>query len=215
MSRLTGLGALLLLGFALSVPAVLARTTPADAPSAHASHSAQTFKTHLASRNHCAAAQSRWRRHYAPFTRRLAHRKGEVRQRFDAVVTQLVAARLPAEYAAIPFVESHNRANARSGLGPAGLWQFTAQTARNHGLKVNGKVDERMDAERSTRAAVKYLKYLHRKFKGDWEHVLMAFNAGEGRFLAHRRQGKGLSPITRVYPRKVEAIVCNVLETER
>ncbi len=174
------------------------------------------FKRHLADKAPCTSARKKWMRHYAPYTRQLRTTNGRGRLLFNSVLTKMHTAGLPSEYALIPFVESHYVPSTRSALGPAGLWQFTARTARHHGLKVGGKQDERMNPNRSTDAAIKYLRYLHRKFKGHTESVLMAFNAGEGRLIASRRKhGRKLSGITHVYPDKVTAISCNVLQQTR
>lgn len=180
---------------------------------AHAERTASnTFRGHLANPDPCTGASRIWLRHYAPYTRQLKTRDGRVSTLFNTVVEKMVAAGLPTEYALIPFVESHFNPGSRSLLGPAGLWQFTAQTARNHGLTVTGKRDDRMDATRSTDAAIRYLRYLHRKFKGDEDSILMAFNAGEGRLLSSRRKsGKHLSFVTHVYPDKIQAIACNIV----
>ena len=116
---------------------------------------------------------------------------------------------LPSEFALIPFVESRYRANARSKGGPAGLWQFTAGTARRHGMRVQGRVDERLSVVASTEAAVRYLSRLHRMFGRDWQKTVMAYNAGEGALRASRRKGAArLSGITRSYPVKLHAIAC-------
>ena len=170
------------------------------------------FESHLASRG-CDDASATWRRHYAPFVRRLIDPRDPALARFDYVLTRISEAGLPSEYAIIPFVESHYEPDQRSGIGPAGLWQFTAQTARAHGLKIGGGRDDRMSMEASTRAAVIYLKTLHRQFGGKWRTTVMAYNAGDGRMrMAQRRGGAGLSFITRIYPDKIHAIACDILD---
>lgn len=170
------------------------------------------FQAHLASPG-CDDASSTWRRHYAPFVRRLIDPRDPALARFDYVLTRMSNAGLPAEYALIPFVESHYEPDQRSSEGPAGLWQFTAATARLHGLKVGGGGDDRMSLEASTRAAVTYLKTLHRQFGGNWRTTVMAYNAGDGRMrMAQRRGGAGLSFITRIYPDKIHAIACDILD---
>lgn len=170
------------------------------------------FESHLAS-PHCGDASATWRRHYAPFVRRLIDPRDPALARFDYVLGRMNDAGLPSEYALIPFVESHYEPDQRSSIGPSGLWQFTSQTARAHGLHVGGGRDDRLSMEASTRAAVTYLKTLHRQFGGNWRTTVMAYNAGDGRMRsAQRRGGAGLSFITRVYPDKIHAIACDILD---
>lgn len=170
------------------------------------------FESHLASRG-CDDASATWRRHYAPFVRRLIDPRDPALARFDYVLARMADAGLPSEYALIPFVESHYEPDQRSSEGPAGLWQFTAATARLHGLKVGTGRDDRLALEASTRAAVTYLKNLHRQFGGNWRTTVMAYNAGDGRMrIAQRRGGAGLSFITRIYPDKIHAIACDILD---
>lgn len=161
----------------------------------------------------CGKAPRRWRAHYGDVPKRLrSPREQQLRGHFAQVIDALHAAGLPSEFALIPFVESRYRPNARSPGGQVGLWQFTAATARRNGLAVRSGHDERLDPAASTRAAVRYLKRLHRMFGKDWRWTAMAYNAGEGAARKARRKGgtQGLSPITRHYPDKLHALACLV-----
>ncbi|MBJ6983109.1 lytic transglycosylase domain-containing protein [Luteimonas sp. MC1750] len=175
----------------------------------------------------CEDASPRWRQHFAHVPDQLVSTEGEVLPLFGYVVEALRAAHLPTEYALIPFVESGYRPGARSGSGPAGLWQFIAVTARNHDIPVRSGYDGRLSPVDATRAAVRYLKTLHGMFAGDWRLAVMAFNAGEYRVLgALRRHGQraadadpegleSLAGITRSYVRKLHALSCLMVEAGR
>lgn len=97
---------------------------------------------------------------------------------------------LPTDLKYLSIVESALNPVAISRSGAGGLWQFMKPTARECGLKISSYVDERMDPEKSTRAAVRYLKQLYGEFN-DWELVMAAYNAGPGRVRsAMKRSGK-------------------------
>ncbi len=86
---------------------------------------------------------------------------------------------LPVQLKYLAIVESKLNPKALSPAGARGLWQLMPFTARDLGLKVTGKTDERISTYTSTVAAAKYLKDLFELY-GDWLLVLAAYNSGPG-----------------------------------
>jgi membrane-bound lytic murein transglycosylase D len=120
----------------------------------------------------------------------------------------------PAALVWLGEVESAFDPQARSPAGAAGMFQFMAPTAKAQGLSLAPR-DERLDAEKSARAAAKYLRYLHGRF-GEWRLALAAYNAGETRVnnLLARTKSRSYSAIasrlpaeTQLYVPKVEATI--------
>ena len=83
---------------------------------------------------------------------------------------------LPPDLAYIVLVESALSNDSESSAGAAGLWQFTAATARGYGLRVSDGVDERLNTAKSTRAACKYIRELILDF-GAGSSVMLALAA--------------------------------------
>ena len=102
---------------------------------------------------------------------------------FDIMDAVLVENNLPKELKYLAVIESQLKTNARSWAGAVGPWQFMPATARNMGLKVSRKIDERRDFYKSTYAASKYLTSLFALY-GDWLLVIAAYNGGPGKVNA-------------------------------
>ena len=105
------------------------------------------------------------------------------------IVDALKREGLPEELSWLPLIESGYKVKALSHSRALGLWQFIPSTGYKFGLSRDRWVDERMDPQESTEAAILYLKRLHELF-GDWITALAAYNCGEGKVLKKIRQQK-------------------------
>lgn len=79
--------------------------------------------------------------------------------------------------AALIHVESSFNPKAVSRKGAVGLMQLLPDTARRFGLKSKKDL---FVPEKNIEAGIRYLKWLNKRFSGDVQKILAAYNAGEG-----------------------------------
>lgn len=116
---------------------------------------------------------------------------------------------MPDDIKYLAIVESGLNPRAKSPVGAMGLWQFMPATGGEYKLYVNKHIDDRMDPEKATEAAVKYLKALHRMF-GDWEMALAAYNCGPGNVRKAIRRSGGKRSFWGIYnylPRETRSYI--------
>jgi soluble lytic murein transglycosylase-like protein len=124
------------------------------------------------------------------FTKQLQVRDRDITARALAAHKDLETVRrileqenVPPDLVYMALVESDFLTNSVSVKGAAGLWQFMGITAREYGMVVDEKVDDRFDLYKSSRAAGRYLRNLILDF-GSGSSVMLAlaaYNAGPER----------------------------------
>lgn len=90
--------------------------------------------------------------------------------------------------------------------GAAGAYQFMPATARDMGLRVDSTVDERLDPEKSRAAAAVYMRQLLKRYDGNVDNALRAYNWGMGNVDKWIANGSDISQLpkeTREYTGKV------------
>lgn len=106
---------------------------------------------------------------------------------------------LPDELKYLSIVESGLNPTAVSSARAVGLWQFMSYTGKHYGLNHDWFIDDRMDPDKSTEAACKYLKQLYNMF-GDWEFAISAYNSGPGNVRKAIRKSGYKKTFWEVYP---------------
>ena len=133
---------------------------------------------------------------------------GKIEMYFPLFEKYLKENNLPTDLKFLPVLESALNPNAVSRSGAVGLWQFMPATGRENGLKINSLVDERRDPNKATKAAIKYLTRLHKKY-GDWSLAIAAYNGGPGRVnrAIKRGRSKNFWRIAKYLPRETRNYV--------
>lgn len=108
---------------------------------------------------------------------------GGARKNLDQVRKYLQEDNLPPDLGYMVLVESAFISESASDQGAAGFWQFTPSTAQAYGMVVSDTVDDRLDLQKSTRAAGRYIRDLILDF-GSGSSVMLAlaaYNVGPGK----------------------------------
>src|ERR1043165_4715208 len=117
------------------------------------------------------------RQYLGAHNRTLSTVQGRAAHQFSLMENILTRHDIPTERKYLAVIESALNNSAVSPVGAVGPWQLMECTARQMGLTVNGKRDDRTDWLKSTNAAAKYLTYLHNQLN-DWLLVVAAYNSG-------------------------------------
>ncbi|WP_337044254.1 lytic transglycosylase domain-containing protein [Emticicia sp. 17c] len=130
------------------------------------------------------------------FTKRMLERKNFY---FPIFEKYLAKYEMPDELKYLSLIESGLNPKAISRAKAVGLWQFMKPTGKEHGLRIDEYVDERMDIEKSTDAACRYFRQLYRIF-GDWELVLASYNTGPGNLRRAIRRAGNITNYWQLHP---------------
>ena len=144
---------------------------------------------------------------------------------FPKITSILKKYNLPQELKVLIALESAFNANALSGAGAKGYWQFMDAPAKEYGLKIIEandttairlkKKDDRTNFIKSTNAAAKYLKDRCKNLNNDLLLIVASYNWGVGNvWQAIRKTGKPNADfwdIKKYLPAETKAYVMNFI----
>ncbi len=122
---------------------------------------------------------------------RLSRIKHQNRSHFSFIDNVFKKYNVPKELKALAVIESAMNFQALSPVGARGPWQFMPETGKLLGLRVDERVDERIDFYKSTKAAAQYLVQINRMFNNDWLLTVAGYNWGPGNITRVLNKTKG------------------------
>lgn len=135
------------------------------------------------------------------------------RRYFPLISEQLKTRNLPDDLKYLAVAESALRPHAGSRKGAMGFWQLMPQTGRKYGLQIDEYVDGRRNFYASTRAALDYLKDLHKVFES-WTLSIAAYNMGEEGLAAEILEQKTKNYYHLYLPLETQRFVFRVLSVK-
>lgn len=132
---------------------------------------------------------------------------------FPMIENYLMANGMPPDLKYLAVHESALLPEIRSSANAVGLWQFMPVTGKKYGLRVDRIVDERRDPEKSTRAAIRYLRYLKDRFD-KWPLAMAAYNGGPSRLSRALNDMNSEELVSLVLPDETERYYFKIVATK-
>jgi hypothetical protein len=115
----------------------------------------------------------------------------------ELIYKECVKQGVPYEVVLLAMIESSWYPHKNNHAGAAGYWQFIPGTAKDYGLVVRPDRDDRLSVEKSTHAAIAYLKDLScqyttaKTFSDRWCFAFASYNRGPGKVRTTFKQCGG------------------------